>query len=201
VVVLSETAAAPFGSPQDTAAGEKPPCSIAAFAERKATLSRMTNPHPFEPHRRMSTAPEETRLIVNARLQIPLAEFTTSYARSSGPGGQNVNKVNSKAVLRWRVLESGSLRDDVRQRFLARYRNRITGDGELIISSQRFRDAPRNAADCLEKLRAMLAAIVLPPTPRRPTRPTRSSQRRRLQDKRLQGAKKQGRGKISRDPD
>lgn len=134
-------------------------------------------------------------LVINSRLKIPLGEFQFSFARSSGPGGQNVNKVSSKATLRWPVLESPSLPDSVRERFLARYRRRVTAEGELVISSQRFRDAGRNVADCLEKLRTMLAESAVTPTTRKPTRPTRASVRRRLQAKQRRSRKKQLRRK------
>jgi len=130
-------------------------------------------------------------LVINSRLKIPLREFRFSFARSSGPGGQNVNKVSSKATLRWPVLESPSLPDSVRQRFLAKYRRRVTAEGELVITSQRFRDAGRNVADCLEKLRTMLAESAVAPKPRKPTKPTRASARRRLQAKQRQSRKKQ----------
>ena len=132
-------------------------------------------------------------LIVTRQLQIPLAEFEITFARSSGPGGQNVNKVNSKAVLRWAVDSSPSLPEAVRQRFLRKYANRLTTAGELLVTSQRFRDAPRNLQDCLEKLRAMLLGVVHPPKRRRATRPTRGSVERRLQGKRRLSAAKQNR--------
>ena len=132
-------------------------------------------------------------LIVNSRLRIPLAEFEFRFARSSGPGGQNVNKVNSKALLRWPILASASLPDVVRQRFRERYGNRITTDGDLLISSQRYRDQARNVDDCLEKLRAMLASAAAPPVRRKRTRPSRTSIERRLGAKRRQSEKKQSR--------
>jgi ribosome-associated protein len=132
-------------------------------------------------------------LVVSPRVRVPESEFEFSYARSSGPGGQNVNKVNSKATLRWPMRRSPSLPEDVRQRFLARYGSRLTIDGELLITSQRYRDQPRNTADCLAKLQAMLAAVATPPTPRRKTKPTRASGERRMKAKRVTGEKKQGR--------
>jgi ribosome-associated protein len=132
-------------------------------------------------------------LIVNSRLRIPLAEIQFTFARSSGPGGQNVNKVSSKAVLRWAVVSSPSLPEAVRRRFLTKYRRRVTSEGELLMTSQRFRDAGRNVTDCLEKLRVMLADAADAPTPRRPTKPTKGSVRRRLDNKRKLSQKKQGR--------
>ncbi len=132
-------------------------------------------------------------LTVNNRLKIPLREFRFQFARSSGPGGQNVNKVNTKAELRWRVAASPSLPEPVRQRLMAQQRRRVTSQGELLVTSQRFRDAGRNVADCLEKLRAMIDAAASAPKPRRVTKPTLASRKRRLQSKRQQAEKKQRR--------
>ncbi len=132
-------------------------------------------------------------LTVNNKLKIPLREFRFHFARSSGPGGQNVNKVNTKAELRWRVATSPSLPEPVRQRLMAQQRRRVTSQGELIVTSQRFRDAGRNVADCLEKLRAMIDAAATAAKPRRATKPTLASRKRRLQSKRRQAEKKQRR--------
>ncbi len=130
-------------------------------------------------------------LVVNAKLKIPLREFRFQFARSSGPGGQRVNKVSTKAELRWNVVRSPSLPEPVRQRLLAGQRRRITSQGELIVTSQRFRDAGRNVADCLEKLRAMIEAAATAPKPRRATKPTRASRQRRLEAKQKLSQKKQ----------
>jgi ribosome-associated protein len=130
-------------------------------------------------------------LVVNSRIRIPDSELQLSFARSSGPGGQNVNKVSSKAMLRWHVAESAALPADVRERFLARYGNRVTTDGDLILISQRYRDQARNVADVREKLAAMLTAVAAPPKKRRPTKPSRAAQKRRLESKQAQSRKKQ----------
>jgi ribosome-associated protein len=132
-------------------------------------------------------------LIVTPTVQIPLSEFEFTYTRSSGPGGQNVNKVNSKAALRWKIATSPTLPEAVRQRFLERYGSRVTSEGDLIITSQRYRDQPRNVEDCLEKLREMLAIAATPPVRRRKTKPTRGSQERRLKEKRVQTSRKEQR--------
>jgi len=132
-------------------------------------------------------------LIVTPKLQIPMREFTFTFVRSSGPGGQNVNKLSTKAVLRWPMRTSKSLPDAVRSRFLAKFGNKLTTDGDLLITSQRFRDAGRNTADCLQKLRRMLFSVAEPPKPRRPTRPTKASIRRRLDQKRHQSGRKRQR--------
>src|SRR4051812_20726542 len=112
-------------------------------------------------------------LSVNSRITIPEAELEFSYARSSGPGGQNVNKVNSKAQLRWPATSSAALPADVRARFLTRYASRLTTEGELLIVSQRYRDQGRNVTDCLEKLKEMILAVAIAPKRRRPTKPSR----------------------------
>ena len=132
-------------------------------------------------------------LVVAPHIQIPPAEFEFTYARSSGPGGQNVNKVNSKAVLRWQATKSPSLPEAVRARFLAKYGSRLTGDGELLITSERYRDQPRNIDDCLEKLREMLLAVAVAPKKRKKTKPSRASKERRLDSKKRDSTKKQNR--------
>ena len=114
-------------------------------------------------------------LIVNAAMTIPAAEFAVSYARSAGPGGQNVNKVNSKAILRWRIVDSPSLPAAVRERFLAHFGNRVTNDGEIVIAADEHREQPRNLTACYDRLRAMILSVAKPPTRRVKTRPSRGA--------------------------
>ena len=143
-------------------------------------------------HKPADGAPsDQNMLVVNSRIKVPRDEFQWSFARSSGPGGQNVNKVSSKAVLRWPVAASAALPAEVRQRFMARYRRRITREGELVLSSQRYRDQGRNIDDCLEKLTTMLVEVATVPRARRATRPTRGSTERRLKRKQELSSKKQ----------
>lgn len=130
---------------------------------------------------------------LDSGLVIPNEELVFSFARSGGPGGQNVNKVASKAVLRWNVLANTTIPAAVRERFCQQQANRMTVEGELVIQAQRYRDQARNMEDCLERLRAMLNQAQHVPTPRRETKPTRGSKQRRLQDKRERSQRKQGR--------
>lgn len=122
-------------------------------------------------------------IVVNKRIQIPRSEVRMSFARSSGPGGQNVNKVNSKVTIHWPVMTSPSLPDDVRQRFVAAFGNRINNDGEFVLTSQDTRDQSSNIEDVFEKLREMLLSVATAPKKRRPTKPTKGSQKRRLEAK------------------
>jgi len=123
-------------------------------------------------------------------IEPPFDELRFTFARSGGPGGQNVQKVESKAVLRWDAARSRALPRDVRARFLARFARRLTAEGELVLASQRHRERERNVADCIAKLRAMLAQVAAPPKPRRPTQPTRASRERRLAEKRAASRRK-----------
>jgi len=132
-------------------------------------------------------------LRVNERIAIPLRELELSFARSGGPGGQNVNKVASKVTLRWDVAHSPSLPADVRDRFLQRYANRVTAGGELVLVSSRTREQHRNIEDCYAKLREMLAAVARPQRKRKPTRPGRAATERRLKQKRSQAQRKRER--------
>ncbi|MBQ6826405.1 MAG: aminoacyl-tRNA hydrolase [Thermoguttaceae bacterium] len=124
---------------------------------------------------------------------IPLAEIEFEFVRSSGPGGQNVNKVSSKARLRWRPGER--LAPEVWERFQRLYPSWTTEAGDVVVSSQKFRDAPKNKADCLEKLRAALEKAGRAPKKRIPTKPTRGSILRRLADKKRNSDKKKERGR------
>lgn len=123
-------------------------------------------------------------LAVTDTISIPLAELEWSYVRASGPGGQNVNKVASKAVLRWNVSATLSLPDAVKERLQRQLASRLTTTGDLIVTSQRYRDQDKNRTDCLDKLAALVHAATIVPKTRTATKPSKSSQRRRVADKR-----------------
>jgi len=122
-----------------------------------------------------------------------MRELKFTFARSSGPGGQNVNKVNSKAFLKWAIEGSQAVSNPIKQRFRKKYSNRLTKRGEVVIQSDRFRDQGRNVSDCLEKLKKMLLNIASPPKKRKKTKPTRASREKRLKQKRHHSEKKRNR--------
>lgn len=132
-------------------------------------------------------------LVVNSRLTIPAAELSVSFSRSSGPGGQNVNKVNSRVTLRWSLGDQSVLPEPWRRRLLARHGNRMNRHGELLLHSDRYRDQPRNFEDCRQRLVQWLLQCEHAPPKRKRTRPTLASQRRRLEAKRRRSEKKQSR--------
>ena len=129
-------------------------------------------------------------LQVTDAIGVPDDEFAWAYARSGGPGGQNVNKVASKAVLRWNLAASPSLPDAVKDRLRAAHPAHLTTDGEFLVTSEKYRDQGRNREDCLVKLAAMIRRAATPPTPRKATKPTKGSQRRRLADKKHNATRK-----------
>jgi ribosome-associated protein len=129
-------------------------------------------------------------LVINDQITIPAGELQATFVRSAGPGGQNVNKVNTKAVLRWNATTSPSLPEPVRRRFLTKYANRINGDGELVLSADEHREQSRNLTACREKLQQMILAVVTPPRRRIKTRPTRAAVERRIKAKQQQSEKK-----------
>jgi ribosome-associated protein len=107
-----------------------------------------------------------------------------------------VNKVNSKAVLRWNAQRSASIPDWARDRVLARLSSRLTADGYLVLSSDRFRDQPRNREDCLEKLQLILEEALHEPKARRKTKPSFSSRKKNRESKKIDSRKKTLRGKV-----
>lgn len=129
-------------------------------------------------------------------IEIPEEELSETFVRASGPGGQNVNKVNTAVQLRFDVRRSPSLPDDVAVRLMRLAGSRMTRDGVLVIEAGRFRTQERNRADVRERLAALVAAAEVRPVKRRATRPTRASGERRLLGKAVRSGAKSGRGKV-----
>ncbi|XP_036268032.1 peptidyl-tRNA hydrolase ICT1, mitochondrial isoform X2 [Pipistrellus kuhlii] len=130
---------------------------------------------------------------------IPLDRLTISYCRSSGPGGQNVNKVNSKAEIRFHLATADWIAEPVRQKMAVMYKNKINRRGELILTSECSRYQLRNLADCLQKIRDMIAEASQ--TPKEPSKEDavlrririENMNRERLRKKRINSATKAGR--------
>jgi ribosome-associated protein len=135
-------------------------------------------------------------LAITHRIALPEAEIQLAYVRASGPGGQNVNKVASACELRFDVIASPSLPDDVKERLAKLAGRKLTKDGVLILSSDRFRSQDMNRQDAIDRLVEMLKLAARPPPPkRRPTKPTKGAVERRLQEKSTRGGVK----KLRRD--
>jgi ribosome-associated protein len=120
-------------------------------------------------------------------------ELLMRFVRSSGPGGQNVNKVSTKVELRFQLDLSESLTPARKRRLCAAFPSYVTLSGELIITSDRFRSQGMNQTDALERLQAMIRSVWDPPPPRIKTKPSRASKKRRVADKRARGSLKKER--------
>jgi ribosome-associated protein len=132
------------------------------------------------------------------KIKIPFSEFTFTFSRSSGAGGQNINKVNTKSTLSWNIVESRSCPEEVKERFIKKYSHYLSQQQHVIIISQKFRSQKSNIDDCIQKLHSMLNSVTLPPKTRKPTKPKRSAVLKRLDSKKKDGEKKRLR-KISFD--
>lgn len=122
-------------------------------------------------------------------IKIPYVEYVFSFSRSSGAGGQNVNKVNSKATLSWGIDNSPSCQRSVKERFKTKFK-RFVFDGRVVITSQKHRSQNMNIDDCISKLNEMLISVEFAPKARRSTKPTRNSVKRRLDSKKKDSNKK-----------
>lgn len=134
-------------------------------------------------------------LRITPTIVIPEEELGLAFARSGGAGGQNVNKVSSKAEVRWTPATSRALSEIDRTWLLAKLRSRLTTDGELIVISTKTRDQLRNREDAEAKLAELVAAALVRPKVRRATKPSRGAKERRLKEKKVRSEIKRGRGR------
>jgi len=133
---------------------------------------------------------------ISRTFAIPESEIDEEFVQSSGPGGQNVNKVATSVQLRFNIKESSTLPSMVKERLKELAQNRITTDGVLIIESQSHRTQQKNRKAAREKLAQLIRKALKPPKKRKKTKPTRASHERRLEDKRLRARKKE----LRKDP-
>ncbi len=124
---------------------------------------------------------------VNRTISIDERELSETFVRASGPGGQNVNKLATAVQLRFDVLRSPSLPEAVRARLARLAGRRLTREGVLVITAERFRTQERNRDDARERLIALIRQAAIAPKPRRPTKPTAGSRERRIDAKKRRG--------------
>jgi ribosome-associated protein len=137
----------------------------------------------------------ESRIIITPRLSIGMDELQFSFIRSSGPGGQNVNKVASAVQMRFDAAHSPALTPEMLRRLLRMAGRRATSAGEIVITAQRFRTQVANRRDAIERLSELLRAASVEPKRRVKTRPTRAARARRIEAKKHRGTVKQGRAR------
>jgi len=140
-------------------------------------------------------------LKVNDHIQIDGRFITITYVRSRGPGGQNVNKLNTRAQLIFRLKDCTDLSAAVKQRLQDLAGRRMTADGRMILHSDRYRNQGRNRQECLDRLRRLILKALKPPKRRIPTKPSRAAKEKRLSDKKHRGQVKMLRQKVQRDED
>jgi len=135
-------------------------------------------------------------LEVSPAIAIPDSELSLSFVRSSGPGGQNVNKVATAAQLRFDLARSTALAEPVKIRLRALAGRRLTGDGAILIIARNHRTQEQNRREALQRLTELIGRALVAPKMRRPTKPTRASRERRLEHKTRRQRAKQMRGRV-----
>lgn len=133
-------------------------------------------------------------IIINDLVTIPGSELQYTASRSSGPGGQHVNKTDSRIQVRWNIPTTSALSDFLKRRVMIALSTRLTDGGDLLLASDSNRSQRRNKEDVTQRLAALVRAALVPPKPRRKTKPTRASRQRRLDDKKRRSAVKKQRG-------
>ena len=134
-------------------------------------------------------------LVLLRGVRVPRGEVAVQVSRASGPGGQHVNRTESRVTLRFCLRDSPSIPEEERARMLGKLESRLTRTGEVLVSSEKYRDQLRNREEAFRVLEQLLRSAMERPRSRRPSRPTRASVQRRLDEKRLRGTRKQGRQK------
>lgn len=140
-----------------------------------------------------------TGIRINRNIVIPNAELSESFVRSTGPGGQNVNKLSTKVELRWTPASSSAFSEAQREYLVQRLAHRIIESGELIISSDEHRTQGRNRDEARKKLAEIVRKALVRPKKRRPTKPSRASIKRRLEGKKRRSSTKKNRAKARLD--
>lgn len=135
-------------------------------------------------------------MLNNQVVHIPSSEIKISFARSSGAGGQNVNKTSTKAVLHWSVGSSNILTSEEKKRVREKLANKINFFGDVVIISEEQRSQPQNRALAISRLEELVSKALYIPKKRRSTRPTKASRLRRMQSKKIRSAVKTGRHSI-----
>ena len=134
---------------------------------------------------------------VTPTIAIEESELAVEFVRSSGPGGQHVNKASTAVQLRFDALRSPSLEAEVRQRLAALAGNRLTAEGVIVIDARRFRSQKQNREDAVGRLVELIRRAAHKPRVRRKTKPSAASRRKRLEAKQRRGQIKRARGRVS----
>ena len=135
-------------------------------------------------------------LEINSDITIKTAEIRFDFVRSSGPGGQNVNKVASAVQLRFDIRNSTSIPDEIKQRLIKLAGKRVNSEAVLLIDARTSRSQSQNRAEALERLKSLILKALHKPKPRRKTKPTAASKEKRLRSKKIRGNLKRLRGNV-----
>jgi ribosome-associated protein len=130
-------------------------------------------------------------------MQIPESELNITFARSSGAGGQNVNKTSTKVIIHWPVGKSLFLTDEEKARVREKLANRINNEDELVVMSEEERSQPQNRALAIARLQSLVIQALKVPKKRRPTRPTKASKLRRIEGKKIRSETKSARRTVA----